>query len=94
MIKPTVGRVVWMRNRPGCDDDSQPEDAHIIYVHSDTCVNLVGFNKYGTQWSMRKVYLRQEGAEAPADSYCEWMPYQIGQAKKHEAEPAGITGTG
>lgn len=33
------------------------------------------------------VLLLQEGNERPSGGgFCEWMPYQIGQAKKHEAD--------
>jgi hypothetical protein len=36
------------------------------------------------------VQLVQEGDEIPAGiSFAQWMPYQVGQAKKHDAEPRG-----
>jgi len=89
MIKPTIGRVVWMRNRPGNISGDQPEDAHVVYVHSDTCVNLAGFDANGAHWAMTSVFLRQDDvpiSELAPFGYCEWMPYQKDQAKKHEGD--------
>ncbi|OKO68364.1 hypothetical protein AC629_42170, partial [Bradyrhizobium sp. NAS80.1] len=53
-IPPTVGRVVYYRmrepdSRMSIYDSSTPLDAHIVYVHSDTCVNLVVFDHSGNQ---------------------------------------------
>jgi hypothetical protein len=92
MIKPTVGRVVWYR--PGEHDgmavgqDKQPLDAHIVYVHSDRVVNLVVFDAVGTMHRKTSVVLVQEGDPVPQFAHAEWMPYQTGQAKKHEEPKA------
>ncbi|MCW2317470.1 hypothetical protein M2322_003029 [Rhodoblastus acidophilus] len=93
MINPTVGRVVWYR--PGTFDrehgvavnGDQPLAALVATVWSDRVVNLVVFDANGTTFSRSSVTLVQEGDAVPESrEYCEWMPYQIGQAKKHEAE--------
>jgi hypothetical protein len=91
MIVPTIGRVVWYF--PSDDDlnrlgmikhGDQPFDAHVIYVWSDTCVNLVVFDHAGYQFTKTSVAINVEGASPRA----EWMPYQREQAAKHAAEPA------
>ena len=86
-IEPTVGRVVWVRNRPGNLSGGQPEAATIAYVHSDRCVNVGGLDANGASWNATSVYLQQPGDEAQAvgNFYAEWMPYQKGQAAKTEA---------
>ena len=95
MIEPTVGRVVWYRPNdeershfahPGLDAP-QPLAAMVVYVHDERSVNLIVFSPRGAPIARSSVPLVQEGDTAPADaSFCEWMPYQIGQAKKHESE--------
>jgi hypothetical protein len=96
-MKPTIGRKVWFRlngasiGEPGT---KQPEefvkdqamDATIVCVWGDTMVNLSVTDHGGTVHSIRSVTLRREGELAPQGMYCEWMPYQLGQAAK-ETEP-------
>lgn len=91
MIKPTIGRVVWL-HRPDSIDQSQPEAALVTYVHSDTCINVAGFNANGVPFALTSVYLDQGDSPKSADVegsllavYAEWMPYQKGQAAKTEA---------
>lgn len=97
MIKPTVGRKVWYRPadhetamavQKDIDGVKQPLDATIVCVHSDHCVNLVIFDANGIMQNRNSAYLRQDGVDLPVwvTSYAEWMPYQVGQAKKHEPE--------
>lgn len=92
MIKPTVGRVVWFRNQgilKALSDfnDAQPMTAQVTYVHSDTLVNVAGFDHAGNHFRHTSITLRQEGESVPmGQCYVEWMPYQVGQAKKHEPE--------
>lgn len=59
MIKPTVGRVVWFfaPNDPIQADKSQPLDAHIVYVHSDTVINIAGFDQNGMPFAKTSVFL-------------------------------------
>lgn len=87
MIAPTVGRVVWYRAKllGNSHPKESPEQAAIVtYVHSDRLVNLVVFGHNGNPVPMTSVTLVQEGDTPPMDwGYCEWMPYQICQAKKH-----------
>lgn len=83
MIEPTVGRIVWIRNRPGSIDPKQPEGGFVTYVHSPQFINVAGFDANGKPFAMTLVYLCQESS-APASAYAEWMPYQKGQAAKTE----------
>lgn len=88
MIKPTVGRVVWYWPRSP-QQGSQPLAAIVAHVWSDTCVNLAIFDANGNAmvYPSTSVLLVQEENERPSGgNFCEWMPYQIGQAKKHEAD--------
>lgn len=85
MIKPTVGRVVWFYKYVPGQGHKGPLAAHVAYVHSDSMVNLMVIDENGLPRSETSVYLRQEGNEAPQSNYCEWMPYQKGQAAKTEA---------
>lgn len=90
VIKPTIGRRLWFwpaRNAVEGGfvyrDPSQPCDAGIAYVHSDRVVNLTVADQLGNQHARVLVPLIQEGDARPEfDAYCEWMPYQVGQAKK------------
>ncbi len=88
MIKPTVGRIVWFT--PDLDDTliSGNEDgiyaAIVTKVWDDTRVNLAVFTAKGVNAARTSVRLLQEGDEKPErGGFCQWMPYQIGQAKKH-----------
>jgi hypothetical protein len=83
MIEPTVGRVVWFwPNRADASalgsDVTQPLAAHVAYVHNS--VNFMVIGPTGHPQPRLSVDLVQEGDTA---SYCEWMPYQVGQAKKN-----------
>lgn len=94
MIKPTVGRVVWYR--PGKNDyyemaihGSQPLAAIVAFVWSDTLVNLTVSDHDGATHKRTSVYLDQPGAGVVrALPYCEWMPYQKGQAARTDAAEA------
>lgn len=82
MITPTVGRVVWYWSDIGMN---QPHAALIAHVWSDTCVNLAVFDANGRAYNKTSVLLVQEGNPKPDYNYCEWMPYQKGQAAKVDA---------
>jgi hypothetical protein len=77
MIKPTIGRKVWFREAAG----EKEQDATVIDVHGDRCVNLFIVNHTGSAFPMRSVTLVQEGDAVPDGPHCVWMPYQVGQAK-------------
>lgn len=100
IIQPTPGRVVWFRPTRSCgttgftlpDDPSQPLAAIVTYVWSDNRVNLAVFDVNGVSESFPSVYFRQDHEPEPeGEAYAEWMPYQLGQAKRH-AEEAGAAG--
>lgn len=97
IIKPTIGRRVWywpsdydrglLESKPAsvitASDRAQPCDAGIAYVHGDRLVNLTVADHNGVAHSRTSVALVQEG-DLPihGGAYAEWMPYQVGQARK------------
>lgn len=86
MITPTVGRVVWFYPS-GHKANAQPLAAIVAHVWSDTCVNLAVFDANGKALDAppTSVLLLQDGNERPSGGhFCEWMPYQKGQAAKTE----------
>ncbi|HHS83698.1 MAG TPA: hypothetical protein ENK38_02075 [Gammaproteobacteria bacterium] len=98
MIKPTVGRVVHYipkgdRNDDithasdlNSFDDDQPLAAIITHVWSESMVNLVVFDADGVSNPRTSVSLVQPGQDINfTGPYCQWMPYQVGQAQKAEA---------
>lgn len=85
-IKPTIGRVVWFYPH-GHREGSLPHAAMIAFVHSDELVNLGVLDPNGRHYNETSVTLVQDGDAAPESGrYATWMPFQIGQAKKVEAE--------
>ena len=87
MIKPTVGRVVLFT--PHKSDDIARHGggklaAVIAHVWTKDCVNLAVFDSNGVSHSRTSVPLIQDDEQWPDGFYCEWMPYQKGQAKKTE----------
>jgi hypothetical protein len=83
MIKPTVGRVVWVF-RPGTKDSSQPEAALIAYVWNDRLINVGGIDQNGIAFNLTSLPLVQEDEPKPEGSFATWMPFQKGQAAKTE----------
>lgn len=79
MIKPTIGRMVLFND--GASDQRVP--AQICYVHSDTCINIGGFDQGGMPFSRTGVDLIQDD-EACHIGAAEWMDYQKSQAEKTE----------
>lgn len=99
-IKPTVGRVVWYHPSPNTGEagfssySGQPHAAIVAYVHSDTMLNLTVSDHNGTPHSRTSVQLVQEGDTPPTiGHWCEWMPYQKGQAAKTEQLEKQVGGT-
>lgn len=96
IIKPTVGRVVWFH--PGAaftgkvHENATPLAATVAYVWGDRMVNLSVTDHNGAVWPVTSVTLVQEGDQAPNGHWCEWMPYQVGQAKKHDPLQGAIVG--
>ena len=92
MIVPTIGRVVWYSpadyERIQGQPNDQMLDAHITYVWNDRMVNLMASTPNGTPFGVTSVILVQDGDPVPTERFCMWMPYQVDQAKKHEADKA------
>jgi len=87
-IGPVIGRNVWYR--PGPHDhaggmqifrEDQPLDAHVVFVWSDTEVNLVVFDHNGGIHRRTRVPINCGDHIFPR---AEWMPFQKGQAKALE----------
>lgn len=94
MIEPTVGRVVWYF--AGVNDvrlhkdgvDVQPAHAALVVdVADNTTISVCAFGRDGYPNARTYVRLLQNGDKPPTDgsSWCEWMPFQKGQAAKTEA---------
>ena len=94
-ILPTVGRVVLFTpsrltgdGRFAHIDGRKPLAAIVAHVFNDGLVNLAVLDSNGTPFSRTSVPLVQEGEPKPEHGYfCEWMPYQTGQAVKQAATP-------
>lgn len=92
-ISPTVGRIVWFNPNGQYFQGmrqlgEQPMAAQVAFVHRDTCVNLLVTDHIGRQHAAESVHLMQDGGPtlASGQAFCEWMPYQKGQAAK-DANP-------
>jgi hypothetical protein len=100
MIRPTIGRKVWFTPAQGdahCNRlGAQPMDATVVFVHSDTMVNLAVRDHCGIAHAYPSVPLLQDGDSKPeGGAYAEWMPYQrIQAAKTEELERRSPVGTG
>lgn len=94
MIKPTPGRIVWFKR-----GDTRPGEelaAIICKVTNDRLVNLAVFDVHGHPMSRIAVRLLQ-GDERPGPdclSWCEWMPYQKGQAARTDVAEAKADAAG
>ncbi len=94
IIKPTIGRRVWFRCNDSFAkekgiyriDDVQAMDAGIVYVHGDTMVNLIVTDHIGNTHAINSVSIVDEANANSYAMWCEWMPYQKEQVKKHGAE--------
>ena len=88
MISPSIGRVVWFypARADGEPTQTQPFSASVAYVWSDRMINIGYFDQNGVAHSATSVTLLQDDDVPPANGYyAQWMPYQVGQAKKNEA---------
>jgi len=64
-------------------DPTQPEAALITYVHNDRLINVGGFHQEGHPFREINLLLQQEEDPPSHTTHASWMPYQIGQAKRH-----------
>ena len=94
MIKPTIGRVVWLwpsaelATEIAYRDKTLPLAATVAYVWSDCLVNLAAVDQNGRQFHLNRVQLVQGSDQCtPGGTYCEWMPSQKGRAAKVDTTP-------
>lgn len=87
MISPSIGRIVWYHPHISeRDPNAQPLAAIVAKVISDRIVTLGVFRGDGTSFAAQSVPLLQDGDEIDLEkAFCEWMPFQKGQAAKAEA---------
>lgn len=99
MITPTNGRIVWytpydaeMQGSYGMSVQRDKEGnliplaAMIVAVWGDRMVNLVVHDANGKTFPVTSRTLLQDDDVGNAHGgYCQWMPYQKGQAAKTEA---------
>lgn len=94
MIRPTNGRQVWFYPNGTFlsvdGDKGQPLAATVVHVWSDNCVNLQVLDAEGRAIQATSVRLLADGETPPAiGAYCDWMPFQKGQAKAQETIGGG-----
>lgn len=96
-IPPTVGRIVWFFTTVDLgwgehiEGSNKPRAAIVANADHPDVINLCVFDYNGVPRPMTSVQLVQDG-DKPADGevyWCEWMPYQKGQAAKVEAMQDG-----
>ena len=99
MITPTNGRIVWytphnaeMEGSHGMvvqldkDGNLIPLAAMVAAVWGDRCVNLVVYDANGKMFAVTsRTLLQDDDVGNKYGGYCQWMPYQKGQAAKTEA---------
>jgi len=86
MIEPTVGRIVHYRH-PARLPSANPQAAVITDCRpGDDYIDVIVFSKQHGATPVNYVLLWQgEGTPPSGIPYCEWMPYQKGQAAKTES---------
>lgn len=94
VIAPSNGRIVLFtpddhfQGKQHSKD--QPLPAMICHVWGPTMVNLSVTDSNGNTWPVTSVELLQDDAAPTMSRYCEWMPFQKGQAAKTEAAEAAL----
>lgn len=85
-ITPTIGRIVYFYDdAQQKQSTAQPFAAQICYVHSAGMVNLSVTDYNGNIFPRTSVPLIQPDETPPTHGYfCEWMNYQVQQAKRQE----------
>lgn len=93
MITPDVGRTLYYY---ASQDNPLPGSpgglaAKIVHVHSDDMVNLVVWDGQGNMHAKPSIKLVQPDAVVnPGSEHCQWMPWQVEQAKKAAAPVSTI----
>lgn len=88
MITPTAGRILWHFDRDDRDTPREPRAAIVARVWTASMVNVLLIQKDGTTQPVTSVPIFEDEEAAMAAGvpfWCEWMPYQKGQAAKTEA---------
>lgn len=85
MIKPTVGRVVWVIRTEDTTDIQQPEVGLVTYVWHERMINVAGFDHNGKPFVLNSLTLIQDDDAKPEVNFACWMPYQKIQTEKHQA---------
>lgn len=87
MIEPTPGRIVWYfpSIEEGRDPNGQPLAAMVAKVLDVRSVNLTVSHGDGSTYGRQAVQLLQDDDAVPETTHATWMPYQKGQAAKHDA---------
>ena len=88
MIIPTIGRIMWYWPEKQYRG-KLPWAAIVTDVQGDNIVNVAVFHSSGDMLlgGKQSVPVVQDGSSniAGDGQYVEWMPYQVGQAKKDRA---------
>jgi hypothetical protein len=95
MIKPTIGRVIWIWRNGKSAPNVQPEPGLICFVHDDYTINVAGFSRDGVPFTHNSLPLDQNDPAHPLppgiSAWAEWMPFQVGQAAAQAAAtPAAV----
>jgi hypothetical protein len=85
MIKPTIGRVVWVFRPLHTNDINQAEPAFVCYVWNDRMINVAGFDHNGQPFALTSLQLVQDDEPKPEGNFAAWMPYQKAQAAATDA---------
>ena len=85
MIEPTVGRILYLW--PSASEkarNGEPIAAIVSAVVNDSRVTVTAFPASGPRVYENIQLVHPDDTYPVAGPFCEWMPYQIGQAAKTE----------
>ena len=93
VIQPTIGRQVWLWLDQQHKKHGQPFAATVVYVNSVRDINVHALDNSGQPAAYVGITLVQPGDKLPlTGAFCEWMPYQIGQAAQAGGAEGVVTG--
>lgn len=105
VIVPTIGRKIWLwlngKVRMAYEQEIangiqhpavQPMDASICRTFSDHMISVTAASGHGYIESHQSVELIQAGEpwDEHTGKHCQWMPFQVSAAAKHEPPPAPL----